>query len=159
MFDAQLKRAAKPGQNAAIEELQVFVEENKPLSTKSKESRKDEKHGDKEENDDFEVEEEESDAEEEEEKNGKEDKDKSSKVAKETVVKPANGTKRESSIDLKQEKRVRTNDSDFSLEEDSILESRSKKRTVVLSDSDQSVSYYITDFHCFWINRITQQTT
>ena len=118
------------------------MEENKPLSTKSKESRKDEKHGDKEENDDFEVEEEESDAEEEEEeeeeeeKNGKEDKDKSSKVAKETVVKPANGTKRESSIDLKQEKRVRTNDSDFSLEEDSILESRSKKRTVVLSDSD-----------------------
>lgn len=129
-----MKRAAKPGQNAAIEELQAFVEENKPLSTKSKESRKDEKHGDKEENDDFEVEEEESDAEEKE--NGKEDKDKSSKVAKETVVKPANGTKRESSIDLKQEKRVRTNDSDFSLEEDSILESRSKKRTVVLSDSD-----------------------
>ena len=81
--------------------------------------------------------EEESDAEEEEEeKNGKEDKEKSSKVSKETVVKPANGTKRESSIDLKQEKRVRTNDSDFSLEEDSILESRSKKRTVVLSDSD-----------------------
>ena len=132
-----MKRAAKPGQNAAIEELQAFVEENKPLSTKSKESRKDEKHGDEEENDDFEVEEEESDAEEEEEeKNGKEDKDKSSKVSKETVVKPANGTKRESSIDLKQEKRVRTNDSDFSLEEDSILESRSKKRTVVLSDSD-----------------------
>ena len=133
-----MKRAAKPGQSAAIEELQAFVEENKPLSTKSKESRKDERHGDKEENDDFEVEEEESDAEEEEEeeKNGKEDKDKSSKVAKETVVKPANGTKRESSIDLKQEKRVRTNDSDFSLEEDSILESRSKKRTVVLSDSD-----------------------
>ena len=135
-----MKRAAKPGQNAAIEELQAFVEENKPLSTKSKESRKDEKHGNEEENDDFEVEEEESDAEEEEEeeeeKNGKEDKEKSSKVAKETVVKPANGTKRESSIDLKQEKRVRTNDSDFSLEEDSILESRSKKRTVVLSDSD-----------------------
>lgn len=132
-----MKRAAKPGQNAAIEELQAFVEENKPLSTKSKESRKDEKHGDEEENDDFEVEEEESDAEEEEEeKNGKEDKEKSSKVSKETVVKPANGTKRESSIDLKQEKRVRTNDSDFSLEEDSILESRSKKRTVVLSDSD-----------------------
>lgn len=130
-----MKRAAKPGQNAAIEELQAFVEENKPLSTKSKESRKDEKHGDEEENDDFEVEEEESDAEEEE-KSGREDKDKSSKVSKETVVKPANGTKRESSIDLKQEKRVRTNDSDFSLEEDSILESRSKKRTVVLSDSD-----------------------
>ena len=129
-----MKRAAKPGQNAAIEELQAFVEENKPLSTKSKESRKDEKHGDKEENDDFEVEEEESDAEEKE--NGKEDKDESGKVSKETVVKPANGTKRESSIDLKQEKRVRTNDSDFSLEEDSILESRSKKRTVVLSDSD-----------------------
>ena len=130
-----MKRAAKPGQNATIEELQAFVEENKPLSTKSKESRRDEKHGDEEENDDFEVEEEESDAEEEE-KSGREDKDKSSKVAKETVVKPANGTKRESSIDLKQEKRVRTNDSDFSLEEDSILESRSKKRTVVLSDSD-----------------------
>ena len=52
-----MKRAAKPGQNAAIEELQAFVEENKPLSTKSKESRKDEKHGDKEENDDFEQEE------------------------------------------------------------------------------------------------------
>ena len=130
-----MKRAAKPGQNATIEELQAFVEENKPLSTKSKESRRDEKHGDEEENDDFEVEEEESDAEEEE-KSGREDKDKSSKVSKETVVKPANGTKRESSIDLKQEKRVRTNDSDFSLEEDSILESRSKKRTVVLSDSD-----------------------
>ena len=130
------------------------MEENKPLSTKSKESRKDEKHGDKEENDDFEVEEEESDAEEKE--NGKEDKDESGKVAKETVVKPANGKKRESSIDLKQEKRVRTNDSDFSLEEDSILESRSKKRTVVLSDSDWSVFYYITDVYCFWINRITQ---
>ena len=129
-----MKRAAKPGQNAAIEDRQAFVEENKPLSTKSKESRKDEKHGDKEENDDFEVEEEESDAEEKE--NGKEDKDESGKVAKETVVKPANGTKRESSIDIKQEKRVRTIDSDFSLEEDSILESRSKKRTVVLSDSD-----------------------
>lgn len=129
-----MKRAAKPGQNTAIEELQAFVEENKPLSTKSKESQKEGKHGDEEENDDFEVEEEESDTEEE--KNGREDKGESSKGSKETVIKPMNGTKRESSVGLKQEKRVRTNDSDFSLEEDSILESRSKKRTVVISDSD-----------------------
>ena len=57
-------------------------------------------------------------------------------MSDEAVIKPVNSAKRESSINTKQEKRVHIIESDFSLEEDSILESRSKKRTVVISDSD-----------------------
>ena len=60
-------------------------------------------------------------------------------MSDEAVIKPVNSAKRESSINTKQEKRVHIIESDFSLEEDSILESRSKKRTVVISDSDYSV--------------------
>lgn len=135
-----MKRSAKPGQNAAVEELQAFVEENKPLSTKSKKSQNDEKNEDEDEIDDFVVEEDEEEEEKEEEKNGTEkgikEKDEASNSSKKAAIKSANGTKREASLGLKQEKRVHINESDFSLEEDSILESRSKKRTVVISDSD-----------------------
>ena len=67
---------------------------------------------------------------------GIEEKDEDSNRSKKAAIKSANGTKREASLGLKQEKRVHINESDFSLEEDSILESRSKKRTVVISDSD-----------------------
>lgn len=136
-----MKRSAKPGQNAAVEELQAFVEENKPLSTKSKKSQNDEKNEDEDEIDDFVVEEDEEEEEEDEEEKigrekGIEEKDEDSNSSKKAAIKSANGTKREASLGLKQEKRVHINESDFSLEEDSILESRSKKRTVVISDSD-----------------------
>lgn len=132
-----MKRSAKPGQNAAVEELQAFVEENKPLSTKSKKSQNDEKNEDEDEIDDFVVEEDEEEEEEKKEKEkGIEEKDEDSNRSKKAAIKSANGTKREASLGLKQEKRVHINESDFSLEEDSILESRSKKRTVVISDSD-----------------------
>ena len=132
-----MKRSAKPGQNAAVEELQAFVEENKPLSTKSKKSQNDEKNEDEDEIDDFVVEEDEEEEEENKEtETGIEEKDEDSNRSKKAAIKSANGTKREASLGLKQEKRVHINESDFSLEEDSILESRSKKRTVVISDSD-----------------------
>ena len=131
-----MKRSAKPGQNAAVEELQAFVEENKPLSTKSKKSQNDEKNEDEDEIDDFVVEENEEEEEKKEKEKGIEEKDEDSNRSKKAAIKSANGTKREASLGLKQEKRVHINESDFSLEEDSILESRSKKRTVVISDSD-----------------------
>ena len=101
-----MKRAAKPGQMAQVEELQAFINECEPLSDESETPNKEE--------------------------------DLPTPPEDQTNM---SSDKNEEKPVYKPNKRVQAVESDFSLEEDSILESRSKRRVVAFSDSDYCVCY------------------
>ena len=101
-----MKRSAKPGQMAQVEELQAFVNECEPLSDESETPNK--------------------------------EKDLPTPSEDQTNM---SSVRNDEKPIFKPNKRNQAVESDFSLEEDSILESRSKRRVVAFSDSDCCVCY------------------